>query len=498
LSFAERKLGLERILVGAGTNSQNKILEVLDSVKGSYTELVLRLGRIPPRTMILYNETASALFSRDDSISTERELLITNTRLLHSLEEPSEQRPPRPRTLVEFVELVCGKLGITGDSCQRIITAANIHDLARAHHEADGKDRSRQARKQSDILSKQHFSNAVIDILKAMYIDLSEREDEAIPINVQGGNIITSADLLHDAFADLRRLSTEQSQMIAATLREHVGQLFLSEVVEAVLAALTDLSNAERENMTGGRVLLYSNSTDAARQIELRLKNEAFDIVTITSLSKLSEAIGENPVEALVVVSNEQTAAVTKLVKHVEAHGIDISQTPAFIVCRSELTSQLTGLLDEGVHDIVGLGTSYDQLVIKLERAIEQVRERTSRSGLVNGKGTTGHLSDMSLVDILQALGPGRKTARISVTQEDNGKQELVIYLDKGEIAHASLGQLGCPEAIYEALKWTDGFWRIEPITAEELPSPNNDLPNDAILMEGCRLMDESSRIASA
>ena len=498
MSFTERKLGLEKILVGAGANSQNKIDEALDSVRGSYTELVLRLRKIPPRTMVLYSEAASALFSHDDGISTERELLITNTKLLHSLVESSEERPPRARNLVELVELVCDKLGIGRDQRGKISTAATVHDLARAHHEAEGNDHSRHARKQTETLERLHVNHSVIDILRAMYIDVSDISDRPIPIDLQGGNIITAVDLLLDNFADLGKLSSGDNESVATVLREHTGRLFFSEVVEGVLAALAEVSAEDQEHQGAGRVLLYSNSAKTIRPIELRLKNEAFDIVTVTSLGKLGEAMARSPVEGTVIVTEDQAAMVAKLVKHLEAHSVDIGETPTFLVVRNDLIPQLTPLLDKGVQDIIGLGGNYDQLVIKLERAIEQLRERTSRNGIMNGKGTTGHLSDMSLVDILQALGPGRKTARITVTKDENGGEPLIIYLDKGEIAHASLGEMGCPEAIYEALKWGDGLWRIEPIAADELPAPNNDLPNDAILMEGCRLMDESSRQPAA
>ena len=33
-----------------------------------------------------------------------------------------------------------------------------------------------------------------------------------------------------------------------------------------------------------------------------------------------------------------------------------------------------------------------------------------------------------------------------------------------------------------------------EPVPADELPEPNNELPNESILMEGCRLLDEGLR----
>jgi hypothetical protein len=273
-----------------------------------------------------------------------------------------------------------------------------------------------------------------------------------------------------------------------------IGRLFYSEVVEALLSALSDEGDFDDENQSSGRVLLLATRSNVYRPLELRLKNEGLRVVTVKSLSQVAEATAKGVPEAMLIVSDESASAVTKSVRYLAANGLDVNEVPTFAVVRDELISQLTSLLDLGVQDIVGLGGGFDQLVIKLERAVEMVRERTSRSDLTAAKGTTGHLRDMSLVDILQALGPGRKTARITVSPDDDDSEQLIVYLDKGEISFASLGDTGCPEAIYEAPKWSDGHWCIEPIEPDELPSPNNNLPNDAILMEGCRLMDESSR----
>jgi hypothetical protein len=91
-------------------------------------------------------------------------------------------------------------------------------------------------------------------------------------------------------------------------------------------------------------------------------------------------------------------------------------------------------------------------------------------------------------------MGPSRKTAKIILTPTDNPDLKLELFLFKGDIHFAQLGGLGSPEAIYTALAWTDGHWRIEPVGEDEMPEANNQLPNDALLMEGCRLIDEQAR----
>jgi hypothetical protein len=103
----------------------------------------------------------------------------------------------------------------------------------------------------------------------------------------------------------------------------------------------------------------------------------------------------------------------------------------------------------------------------------------------------------MNIVDLLQALGPSQRTARIEVTQGGDNPP-LTMYLNKGNIIFAKLGDLSGENAVFEALAWQDGVWVSEPVEEADLPAPNNTMPNEAILMEGCRLLDERTKEAPA
>ncbi|RKX22368.1 MAG: hypothetical protein DRP35_02060, partial [Candidatus Zixiibacteriota bacterium] len=50
------------------------------------------------------------------------------------------------------------------------------------------------------------------------------------------------------------------------------------------------------------------------------------------------------------------------------------------------------------------------------------------------------------------------------------------------------------PEAVFKAIGWKKGVWSIEPIEAKDIPAKNIELPNETILLEGCRLFDEQNK----
>lgn len=91
-------------------------------------------------------------------------------------------------------------------------------------------------------------------------------------------------------------------------------------------------------------------------------------------------------------------------------------------------------------------------------------------------------------------MGPGGRTAKIRVTA-DEGK--LTMCLNRGKIIYAEGGGRAGAEAVYEAVTWGSGKWVVQPLREDELPEPNNDIPNEALLMEGCRRLDEKTRTPS-
>ncbi|MDH3216274.1 MAG: DUF4388 domain-containing protein [Candidatus Krumholzibacteria bacterium] len=94
-----------------------------------------------------------------------------------------------------------------------------------------------------------------------------------------------------------------------------------------------------------------------------------------------------------------------------------------------------------------------------------------------------------SLIDLLQALGQSSKTVRIDLTRSTGEAAE--IYMRRGQIVHAVCGSQVGAEAVYRVISWgDDGRFSVEP--TEHLPADNIFEANEAILMESCRLLDES------
>jgi DNA-binding NarL/FixJ family response regulator len=272
------------------------------------------------------------------------------------------------------------------------------------------------------------------------------------------------------------------------------GRLFLSEIVEAFIAMIQEHILETAVSGDKGQLMILSDKAIHMQPVELRLRNEGFRVVCETSIDSFADMFARCEPDVLLLISVAKPSQVTETLEKVKKLKSSKAKVPIFLLVKDYYTAQLTAVLDKGVEDIISLDNNLDILVAKLRRIIAELNKKAAQNETMSDStNATGRISNISLIDILQALGPGQKTARIFVTSHDK-KQKLEMYLDRGKIVYAKLGELTGAEAVYQAMTWPDGIWNIEPVSSQKLPEPNNTLSNESILMEGCRLMDEKNR----
>jgi hypothetical protein len=191
-------------------------------------------------------------------------------------------------------------------------------------------------------------------------------------------------------------------------------------------------------------------------------------------------------------------AAVSGLIEAIMSRGVEIAKTPTFLLTDTYVTSQMTSFLDKGIEDLIAIDNNLSLLVTKIRkvraRIESQATGRLSQTASAPATGAVGNLLDMNLIDLLQALGPSRRTVKLIVS---DGKSELTMFLNQGQIVSARLGDKVGAEAVYDGLAWISGYWNIQSISPSEIPPPNNEHSNESILMEGCRRLDEQHKTAT-
>ncbi len=143
--------------------------------------------------------------------------------------------------------------------------------------------------------------------------------------------------------------------------------------------------------------------------------------------------------------------------------------------------------LTAGADDFLSKESSYQVLFLKMNRFIQ--RSRSTQNQII-GSGVSGSLQEMGFMETVQILANREKDALIKLTDQENN--QATVYLHAGEIIYASYKNLEGEPAVYELLNWEDGFFQVE--TPDKLPERNVFGSTEAIMLEGCRLLDEELR----
>jgi len=470
---------------------------IKDTVAGDYIDLIDRLRKTSPRTVVRYYETSSALVLNEDATATEGDLLIKSLDLFTSLLSSKSKLPTNHSGMVgQYVDKLCRKIGLPDKERLTITCGGYIHDLAKFYYHTEGnRDHRATIRLTGKLLASLDYSPVVIGMLRSMYMDLGGKYTKRLPIEVLGGNILTIVDLFCDHIPPDGRLSLDKFNAIKKKFRRGVGRLFFHEVVEAFIILIQEETLQLRTVERASQVMIYAGHSNSLYAVEIRIKHEGFRTVSEHSLGSFIDLFQRSRPDMVVLLLPGKPADVLGLVQDLTTKGLDFKKTPTFLLVDSSSTSRLTKLLERGIEDIIALDGSLDLLIVKMRKAWDRIQaEDKETSEGEQSNGSRGRLSDMNLIDLLQALGPSRKTVRITITAENSDDGRLIIYLDQGNITFAQFKDKTGPEAVYEGIAWTDGSWTVEPVLAESLPESNNQLPNESILMEGCRLLDEKVR----
>ena len=116
--------------------------------------------------------------------------------------------------------------------------------------------------------------------------------------------------------------------------------------------------------------------------------------------------------------------------------------------------------------------------------ALEKMAKTAPSDGVVRG-----NLSQMNVIDLMQSLEMGRKSCQLSLSNE--GDKCEVFFVD-GQVKHATYGALVGDEAVFKVLRWTGGSFQLD--FEGKTDKETTQLNTQGLLMEGLRLLDESSR----
>jgi hypothetical protein len=280
------------------------------------------------------------------------------------------------------------------------------------------------------------------------------------------------------AAADQRRVdSMESLSELTAWLRSESGKKFDPAVVEAVLRVV------QEEVLEGclppgpAEVLIVAGRPIEWDHLIMQLENAGWRVVRSRGAVEARRQVERRTPDAVIWAAEGAMDWIHWQQK----------ATPGmanFLILDEVDAALERGALEAGYEDVWSGQWDAGVAVAKLQRAASRREKPEAGTAAVSGS-----LEQLSFIDMVQILAAGRRSVRIELS---DGQQKATIVLWQGQIKFAQAAGKEGEQAVYEILTWQQGTFNLHPV--ETPPTPNCKLPNEMILLEGCRLLDERSR----
>ncbi|OGP59151.1 MAG: hypothetical protein A2V67_07580 [Deltaproteobacteria bacterium RBG_13_61_14] len=401
--------------------------------------------------------------------------------------------------VAKYAKLIAGKLDMPVREVDAVSMAALVHDLGKKglkHFtilQVDATSDIEVVMAQAEIpLKLLGLTNFPIPIQPILHHQFERWDGRGIPDGLKGEAIPVGARILAlaDTFEDLSnkysgREAVEPSVALELLSRQ-AGKLFDPHLIEIFMSVVRDDFYLKQMETARDRILVADTEVDFTTLLELRLVNSGYGVIVARDgEDALAKARAEHPSLILTEVDlprKDGFAFVAELQADEKTREI-----PVVFVSRHDDTKSVMRGLDLGAEDYITKPVKVDVLCAKVGTMM--TRLKAEKKVPAPAAGVTGSLTEMSLPDIIQILGAGRKTGLVTLT--DNGRQAQ-IFLEEGRIVNAKMDDLKGEEAFYKILFWNQGTFSIDPTV--EISERLISMSNDSLMLEGFRRMDEAAR----
>ncbi len=157
-----------------------------------------------------------------------------------------------------------------------------------------------------------------------------------------------------------------------------------------------------------------------------------------------------------------------------------------FMTARGLVEDKVRGL-ELGAEDYLVKPVRREELLARVRNVLRRVEARRATSSEETPL-MRGRLETMSLPNIVQVLEAERRTGRLRLS---SGGRRAEVLFSEGRIAYAMEGPRQGEAAMYRLLTWREGEFSLEPSAGLGPAAARVTEPNQALLIEGVRRLDE-------
>ncbi|MBN1141716.1 MAG: DUF4388 domain-containing protein [Deltaproteobacteria bacterium] len=272
--------------------------------------------------------------------------------------------------------------------------------------------------------------------------------------------------------------SMDRLGAVKTGLRKKSLRLARPEVIEAYLLLL-ERQSEDLSATAYHQLLLVGPEKPARTQLATRLRHLGYHPLPVRDVEEAKKLCEREPPAAVFI-------DVDAVPDPVPSGGSSFKEkNPVYLYAftAEPEPSRMLDLLDAGFDDVFSLPRDSELIAARLRKSLKEIPKPPPAGGF------RASFAAFAFTDLLQGLSQGFKSVRIVLNRSKGEKAE--IFLENGRLHYAHCQESKGPEAIYQIIAWgDDGEFTVEPAT--EFPEPNIAMSLESVLMEGCRLLDES------
>lgn len=372
-----------------------------------------------------------------------------------------EERLLKIRTRVRYCQLLSSRLSLSEIQTDGITLAAWLSALE------DNRDFSKHLVTPYDLeeilfpddtpLDEQRRETQILGLVRA-YQALEKQDPDACK------DVNLTRRHLHNAWSS----APSQQNMLETFLQVLMDEEFLSQMDHAA-----------------GHILIVDPDETSMSVLSAPLTADGYKVEHASSAAK-AEIIIKNSTPDMILCTvelpNSSGLALCQQLKQ----GPETANTPFILMADEDDAKRAAECLRAGADDFLTKPVDLEVLFLKLHRFISEPEEEKTEAGV------SGMLEDMSFTDMIQIICAGGKSMEITLTRDNT---EAKVWIESGNIVHATLQDLAGAEAFYALMQWQEGKFTTSQCT--DFPARTVEVSTMSLLMEGARIADESADQAS-
>lgn len=292
-----------------------------------------------------------------------------------------------------------------------------------------------------------------------------------------GARILCVADAYYAMTTDRPYRKALSKERAIQEIKKNAGSQFDPEVVEIFLSVIKE---EPAEIIQKKNILIFERDPNIAALIKLSTNADEMEVAHVMSSIDAIVYIRQKRPD-LIIADVESLEPDAFIRFYTTAQQIIAASNKQFLLItpEKESTPRFNGNVD-----YISKPLNINKLALKIStllfKAMVPSLPQEAACGL------TGSLEEFSLVDIVQILSLGLKTARVEITR---GQEKGMLYLLHGQIAHATAGNLRGPEAFFALVTWQTGRFCI--LHGQISSETNVTVDTMHLLLEAAVAMDE-------